>query len=103
MLTTYLSSNSLACATSCRYGGRATSDDGRRETRNCCSKAVVTGLHNVFLKLIAGEGGKATNRCTSRKSRTEATFFKRIGRSSAMEGRRESVCAEMPEESFADG
>jgi hypothetical protein len=56
------------------------------------------------LKLATREGGKAANRCTSRKSRTVATFFKRSDRSSEVdgEGRRESVCHEVPEGSFED-
>src|SRR6266705_1965005 len=102
----YFSSNSLACFTRRRYGGRATSEDGRRETRNCCSKAVVIGLHSVFLKPCACEGGRATKRCASRKSRTEARFFKRVDESSSAdaEGRKESVWDKygIPEESSGD-
>jgi hypothetical protein len=90
----YFSSNSVACFTRRRYGGRATSEDGRRETRNCCSKAVVIGLHSDFLKPAACEGGRAEKRRVSRKSRKEARVFKRVDKSSLtdVEGRKESAC-----------
>jgi hypothetical protein len=98
----YFSSNSSASVTRWRYGGRAASEDGRSETRNSCSKAVVTGLQSVLLKFATCEEGRAVNRCASRKSRTEVRFFKRVDKSSEAdgEGRKESVSDKIPEESF---